>query len=99
MLGAVWRLWKTNVPVNQIKDDWYIMSYSAKWLGDPQILYNDFRELSPSDYESGDFVLSYKLHALLSEADIVVAHNGKKYDERGVRDRLIKHWFQHQNKH
>lgn len=91
LLGAVWRLWKTNVPVNQIKDDWYIMSYSAKWLGDSQILYNDLRELDPAEYETGDFGLSYELHALLSEADIVVAHNGRKFDNRRVNARFIKH--------
>ena len=29
-MAAVWRLWKENIGLEQINNDWFIMSYSAK---------------------------------------------------------------------
>ena len=31
IMGKVWSLWKQNVSLDQIEEDWYIMSYAAKW--------------------------------------------------------------------
>lgn len=87
--GAVWRLWKQNVPVNMIERDWFIMSYAAKWLGSDKVMYKDLRDLAPTDYETGDLVLLKHLHSLLGQADIVVAHNGKRFDNKMLNARFI----------
>jgi len=41
VMAKVWSLWKQNVSLDQIEDDWFIMSYSCKWLGDEDVYYND----------------------------------------------------------
>ena len=38
-MAAVWRLWKENIGLEQINNDWFIMSYSAKWLKDSTVYY------------------------------------------------------------
>lgn len=89
MFGAVWRLWKTNVPVKQLVSDWFILSFSAKWGHSDRVIYNDLRKCNPRDYEKSDIVLLRQLHSLLGQADIVVAHNGKKFDNRRLNARFV----------
>ena len=88
IMGKVWSLWKQNVSLDQIEEDWYIMSYSAKWLHDDDIMYNDCRENIGDDTE-----LLVDLYSLLNEADIVVAHNGDKFDVPKINARLILNGF------
>ncbi|AQT27789.1 DNA polymerase exonuclease subunit [Ralstonia phage RS-PI-1] len=86
ILANVWRTWKENVGLNQIEHDWYLLSYSAKWLGAKRVIYHD--QSRAKDMEN-DYDLMLKLHRLLDEADIVVAHNGKKFDMRKINARFI----------
>ena len=88
IMGKVWSLWKQNVSLDQIEEDWYIMSYSAKWLHDDDIMYNDCRDNIGDDTE-----LLVDLYSLLNEADIVVAHNGDKFDVPKINARLILNGF------
>lgn len=71
-MASVWRIWKENIGLDQISQDWVIMSYAAKWLHEDVVVQNDCRD-TPED----DSMLLYELHDLLSKADIVVAHNVK----------------------
>lgn len=89
MRGAIWRLWKNNVGVNQIETDWFLLSYSAKWLDSDRIIYKDLRHLRPDQYEDGDGELLRGLHSLMGQADIVVAHNGNKFDIRRINARFL----------
>ena len=84
ILGYVWSLWKQNVGLNQIKEEWYILSYCAKWLHEPEIMYRDVRENPHSD-ES----LMEPLWKLLDEADIIIGQNGKAFDMPKIQARLI----------
>lgn len=90
VLAYVWRTFKENVSWDQISTDWYIMSFAAKWLDRTEVLYFDqSRKRNIED----DRVLMSKLHRLLNEADIVVAHNGKKFDIRKIKARFILNGF------
>lgn len=84
IMGKVWSLWKQNVSLDQIEEDWYIMSFAAKWLGSDDIIYFDCRDDIGNDTE----LLMY-IYDLLEEADIVVAHNGDKFDIPKINARLI----------
>jgi hypothetical protein len=42
-MAAVWRMWKENVGLEQIQADWFIVPFSAKWLGSEEVFYNDCR--------------------------------------------------------
>lgn len=82
-LAYVWRLFKENVGVNQIREHTTLLSYAAKWLGQPQIFYEDCRHMK------NDNLLLQGLCRLISEADMVVAHNGRKFDMKQVRGRAL----------
>ncbi len=87
-IAAVWGMWKQNISVEMIETDWFIMSFAAKWLGDPIITYKDCRETVGYDRE-----LLESLHAMLDEADAVIAHNAIKFDVKKVNARFITEGF------
>ena len=86
----VWRIWKENVGLNQIREDWYILSFAAKWLGEEKIMYFD---QSKAPRLEDDSLLLAELHTLLDQADFVVAHNGRKFDLKKINARFILHGF------
>lgn len=88
--AAVWRIWQENVGLEQIESDWHLLSYSAKWLGEDRLFYDDQRKAANIE---DDGPLLEQLHALLDEADVVIAHNGDRFDVPKVRWRLLKAGF------
>ena len=86
----VWGLFEQNVGLPQIKTEWTILSYAAKWLGKREIFYADTSGRG-ADLVRDDSVLMTGLWELLDEADIVVAQNGKKFDIKKINARLIMH--------
>lgn len=93
ILGYVWQLWENNVALNQIHSDWYILSWSAKWLGDPpnKIMYADQRNALKMEDDSA---ILKKLWKLLDEADVVITQNGKHFDQKKVNARFILNGMQ-----
>jgi predicted nucleic-acid-binding Zn-ribbon protein len=83
-LADVWSFWNTNVGLNQVRRDGWIMSFAAKWLGGNEIIYEENRT-------QNDRSLVKKLLKLIDEADIVVAHNGKSFDMGWVRSKAAIH--------
>ena len=73
-VGYVWGLFKQNLSLDMLIDVSYILSYSAKWYGEEEVMYEDCREVM------NDEALCASLRAILDEADIVIAHNAKKFD-------------------
>lgn len=86
ILGYVWSLWEQNVALNQIKSDWHILSWAAKWLGKPEVFYMDQR--SAKNIEDDKEILE-GLWKLLDEADCVVTQNGKAFDQKKINARFI----------
>lgn len=78
----------------EVVSHWYLLSFAMKWrgtTGKPKV-----RGLC--DYGSGvgaecEKDLLIDLHNALSEADIVVAHNGRDFDVRKINARFIAHGF------
>ena len=96
ILGYVWRLWDNNVGLNQIENDWYILSWSAKWLGAPEdeVMYMD---QSKAENIEDDKELLGGIWSLLNEADIVITQNGKKFDQKKLNARFILNGMQPPN--
>lgn len=92
MLGYVWSLWENNVALNQLHTDWYILSWSAKWLGaqEDDVMYLDQR--NAKNIEDDSKILKV-IWDLLDEADIILTQNGKKFDEKKLNSRFIQHGF------
>lgn len=89
-LGWTWGKWEQNVIA--FKKHWFMLSFSMKWLGDRRghtYILPDFTGYA-SDKEN-DFKLVKKLHGVLDEADVVIAHNGDRFDVRKSNARFIVH--------
>lgn len=80
----VWGLWDNTVGLNQVLAEGYIMSYAAKWLGQKKVFYAENRT-------NNDKKLVQSLCKLLDEADIIVGHNGKRFDLNWVRGSAASH--------
>jgi len=91
ILGYVWGLWENNVGLNQVKSDWYILSWAAKWLGDKKVMYQDQRNAKNIE---NDKELLKGIWRLLDEADIVITQNGKAFDQKKLNARFIMNGFQ-----
>lgn len=90
ILGYVWGLWDNNLALNQVHTDWYILSWSAKWLGADKLLYMDQRDAK--NIENDKKILK-GIWKLLNKADIVITQNGKKFDIKKLNARFIFHGF------
>ena len=79
LLSYHWGVWQQNIgqPMRIDGDRSYMMSIAMKWLGDDKIHYFESRTEDDSDLVKStiDF---------LDKADIVIAHNGKKFDLKKI---------------
>lgn len=91
LLSYTWDIWDQNIGLNQIKNDTCILSWSAKWLGEDDIMYADQRDAEDIE-DDADMLMG--LWDLLDEADVVVGHNSKKFDVKRINARFIKHGFE-----
>ena len=84
----VWDIKDQYINVNQIKKDWHIMAWCAKWLGEKDYLYADQRNIKNIE---NDKAILVSLWNLLDQADIVVTQNGKNFDGPKLNARFITH--------
>lgn len=77
-LGWTYGLWQTNVI--KVEKQPILMSFSYMWYNDKDI-YNE--KISQSDLKKwSDKKLAIKLRDLFTEADIVIAHNANRFDNK-----------------
>lgn len=81
-----WGLFDQNIALNQIKKDWHIMSWAAKWLDNKKIFYADQRN---SKDISNDKKTLQGIWKLLDEADVVITQNGNSFDLKKLNARFI----------
>lgn len=86
-----WWLWNQTMGIDQIKEDWFMLCWSAKWLYWKETMHWSLnkRELKRKD----DKRISNDLWKLINEADMVVAHNWDAFDIKKMNARFIKHWL------
>lgn len=85
-----WGLWDQNISLGQIKYDWAVLSWSAKWLGDDpdKVMYMDTRKKKdPRD----DKDILKGIWKLLDEADFVLGHNSDSFDVKKLNARFLLH--------
>lgn len=85
-LGWVWQRWQTNVI--DVDTDWTTLSFAWKWLGEKSV---HAMALPDCRKPKSDRELVAKLHELFDSADIVIAHNGVKFDQPKMRARMLVH--------
>lgn len=84
-----WGIWQQNINTSAIIDDWFVISWAAKWLLEDEVISGVLtsKEIKKKDDER----IVKGLWQLLNEADIVVAHNGKKFDIKKINTRFFYH--------
>jgi len=83
----VWSRWKQNVGLSQTISEWFMISWSAKWLNDDNV-YSDVLTPEESVCES-DRRICNSLWYILNEADTVVTHNGISFDHKKINTRFL----------
>jgi len=78
------------IGLDQIEEEWTILSYSWKWLDSPTVIYEDTGGKGRRAVKN-DKPLLKSLHKLLDAADIVIAQNGRKFDLKKIRARMVMH--------
>jgi hypothetical protein len=84
-------IYEQNIRPNQIKKDWFVLSWAAKWL-----FSSDTMSAAVTEKEAisrDDHRLIGGLWNLLNEADIVITHNGNRFDLPRINTRLIMYGF------
>lgn len=81
-----WSLFPKFIPHEMIIEDWSVLTWSAKWLGSDVILNDSIDINNPRD----DFNVCLSLWELINQADIIVAHNGDKFDIKKMNTRWMQ---------
>lgn len=87
ILAHVWGTYDQTVANNQIRQDWHLLSWSAKWRDEKKVMYMDQRNAKDV---TNDKKIAKAIWKLLDEADIVVWQNGAKFDHRKLNARFIQ---------
>lgn len=89
MICYAWSKYQTPISDGQIVQDWFIISWSAKWLFDDKV-FN--MAVTPKEAkEANDRRVVEGLWQALHDADIVIAHNLKKFDKKKAQTRFLKY--------
>lgn len=87
MLLEAYGLFDQNIPIGKIVRDWFIISFAARFLGETELHYMDIR--NEKDFDDSSLLMA--IHHLFSQADAVIAHNGKRFDVKKINARFLKH--------
>lgn len=90
-VAYVWGAYDQNAIA--IKEHWYILSYAYRWYKAGPVVCRTLRDFGVSRHGARDRFLCKEIHALMDEADIIVAHNGVDFDCKKINARLIVHGF------
>lgn len=83
-IAYVWGLFNQNISHEHLDTASYILCWSAKWKGQPQITYQSIEKQDPPTMLTG-------IHAMLDKADIVVHYNGLKFDIPTLNKEFIRY--------
>src|SRR5690606_26508918 len=93
ILAYVWGLYDQNISLNQIETDWEILCACYKWLGEEEIhclsshyMYAGEKKSLGQSLTHADLV--EELWKLLDEADVAVAHNLVRFDNKKIKAKL-----------
>jgi len=87
----VWGLYKQRIPPQNMIKDWNTVAWAAKWLFEHKVM-SDVQTPEEAIRRDDKRILK-GMWKLLNEADIVIAHNGDKFDIRKLNARFIEQGF------
>lgn len=83
----IFNLWNQNITIDKITNDWFCLCWSAKWLFDSHTY--SYKLTSTEVKQENDKRILTILRTYLNEADIVVTHNGEKFDLPRINTRFL----------
>jgi DNA polymerase elongation subunit (family B) len=83
--------YKQTIPDDNIIEDWNIVAWAAKWLFEPTTM-SDVQSATEAK-ERDDKRLIGGMWDLMNEADVLIGHNGDRFDIRKLNARFIEHGF------
>jgi len=85
----IWQhsVWGGNVSDGQVISQWFMLTWAAKWLYDDEAMSDGLTAKEALAEDDSRIVAS--LWKLLDEADIVIAHNGVKFDVPNLLTRFV----------
>jgi len=89
MEAFVWSMWKNNVGKGQLIDDWYCITWAAKWLFEPESFSG--RLTQKEALAKDDKRIMEELWQFIDAADIIIAHNAVKFDVPKMNTRFLIH--------
>ena len=89
-LAYVWGQWEQNVIEH--KQEWYMLCWAAKWLGEKKMYTSKLNDYKLFNKDKQDDKLIIKdLWKLFNEADVIIGHNGDKFDIKKTNARFLFH--------
>lgn len=89
LLAFVWGIWEQNINFQAIQSDWFILTWSAKWLFEDKIY--SAKLTSKEAVKQDDKRIMRSIWMMLDKADIVITHNGDKFDIKKLNTRFLVH--------
>lgn len=88
MTAYIFETGEQHISHSDIKDDWYILAWGAKWVGDKDsnLIYRDARKGNDKD-------ILKPLWKLVNEADIILTQNGTSFDAKKINARFMLQGF------
>jgi hypothetical protein len=84
-LGYTWEKYEQNVIT--FTKEWEILTFAYKWAGQKAV-----KVVTRKDFkDKTDKSITKALHSVLSQANVVVAHNGNSFDNKKSRAKFIEH--------
>jgi len=90
MLVKVWQLRGNDyIDPGRIVNDWFVICWAAKWFDDDKM---ETGVLTSKEAKNrNDKRIVKKIWNLFDEADIIIAHNGDRFDIAKLKARFLKH--------
>ena len=85
----VWNLYPKFVSTESVIQDWFVLSWAAKWLDEKKVMSAVLTSKEAKNCDDSRIVM--KVWELLNEADIVIAHNGDRFDISRLNSRFLEH--------
>jgi len=87
--AGVWRMWKQDIHMNAITEEWYMLSWALKRLfSDPKDMVSDV--LTPEEAIKGDDKrIMESIWEYVDAADIIIGHNLERFDIPKINTRCV----------
>lgn len=91
MSAFIWKRYKENVSLEQTISESFMLCWSAKWLYEEEVFGDKLT--SEEARKEDDFRIVESLYKIISQADIIVAYNGKNFDIPYMNQRFLVYGF------